>query len=44
MSFLTHFNSIVKGVIDIRDLIYFASFIGCWLFANVILIEMKKAD
>ena len=44
MSFLTHFNSIVKGVIDLRDVVYFVSFIGCWLMANVILIEMKKSD
>lgn len=44
MSFLTHFNAITKGVIDLRDIIYFVSFIGCWLFANIILVEMKKSD
>jgi len=44
LSFLTHFNSIMKGVIDFRDLIFFASFMGCWLFANVVIVEMKKAD
>lgn len=44
MSFLTHFSSIGKGVIDLRDLIFFVSFIGCWLFANVVLVEMKKSD
>ncbi len=44
MSFLTHFTSITKGVIDMRDLIYFISFIGCWLLANVILVELKKSD
>jgi ABC-2 type transport system permease protein len=43
-SFLSHFNAITKGVIDLRDLIYFASLIAFWLFANAILIEMKKAD
>lgn len=43
-SFLTHFNAITKGVIDLRDLIYFASLIAFWLFANAILIEIKKAD
>lgn len=43
-SFLSHFNAITQGVIDIRDFIYFASLIAFWLFANVILIEMKKAD
>ncbi len=44
LSFLTHFNSITKGVIDVRDVVYFASFMGCWLAANVIVIEMKKSD
>lgn len=43
-SFLTHFNAITRGVIDSRDVIYFGSLIAFWLFANVILIEMKKAD
>jgi len=44
LSFLTHFNAIIKGVIDLRDIIYFLSFIICWLMANVILVDMKKAD
>jgi ABC-2 type transport system permease protein len=43
MSFLTHFSSILKGVIDIRDLIYFLSLITFWLFANIIIIDLKKA-
>ena len=44
MSFLTHFNSITKGVIDLRDVVYFVSFIFCWLMANVIVVDMKKSD
>lgn len=43
-SFITHFNAIIKGVIDLRDLIFFLSLIGLWLFINVIVIELKKAD
>lgn len=43
-SFLTHFRNISKGVIDVRDLIYFITLIGFWLFANVLLVELKKAD
>jgi ABC-2 type transport system permease protein len=43
-SFLTHFESIKKGVIDIRDLIYFLALICFWLYANVVVIEAKKAD
>lgn len=41
-SFLSHFNSITKGVIDLRDVIFFVSLIAFWLFANAVLIEWKK--
>jgi ABC-2 type transport system permease protein len=44
LSFLTHFGSISKGVIDLRDLLYFGTLIAAWLAANVIVLEMKKAD
>lgn len=44
LSFLTHFTSISKGVIDLRDIIYFATLIGCWLYANAVVIELKKAS
>jgi len=44
LSFLTHYTSISKGVIDLRDIIYFATLIGCWLYANAVVIEMKKAS
>ena len=43
-SFLTHFDSIKKGVIDLRDLIYFAVLIIFWLYANVIVIDSRKAS
>jgi ABC-2 type transport system permease protein len=43
-SFLTHFTAITKGVIDLRDAVFFASVIGVFLMANVILVELKKAD
>jgi len=43
-SFLTHFTSIKKGVIDIRDIIYFAALISFWLYVNVVVIEAKKAS
>jgi ABC-2 type transport system permease protein len=44
ISFLTHFESLQKGVIDLRDIIYYAVLISFWLYANVVVIEMKKAD
>ena len=43
LSFLTHFSSISKGVIDIRDLVYFALLMGTFLYANVLVLQMKKA-
>ena len=43
-SFLTHFQAISKGVIDLRDLVYFLSLIVFWLFATAIVLEMKKAE
>lgn len=44
LSFLTHFSSITKGVIDLRDLLYYAIMIGGALAANVIVLDLKKAD
>jgi ABC-2 type transport system permease protein len=44
LSFLTHFGSIAKGVIDIRDLLYFATLIAVWLMATAIVLDLKKAD
>jgi ABC-2 type transport system permease protein len=44
LSFLKHFADISKGVIDLRDLVYFALMIGFWLFANVLILDIKKAD
>ena len=43
-SFLTHFTSIKKGVIDIRDVIYFSALICFWLYANVVVINARKAS
>lgn len=44
LSFLTHFETIAKGVIDLRDLIYFGALIAVWLYANAVVLDMKKAD
>jgi ABC-2 type transport system permease protein len=43
-SFLAHFASISKGVIDLRDLVYFGLVISLWLLATTIVLEMKKTD
>ncbi len=43
-SFLTHFQSISKGVLDLRDILYFFSLMAFWLFATTTVIDMKKAE
>jgi ABC-2 type transport system permease protein len=43
-SFLTHFNAIVRGVIDLRDAVFFLSVIAFFLYANAIIVDLKKAD
>lgn len=43
-SFLTNFDLITKGLIEGTSILYFTSIIICGLFANMIVIEIKKAD
>ena len=44
LSFLTRFEAISKGVIELRDLLYFVTLIAAWLGATAIVIDLKKAD
>ncbi|HUH92868.1 MAG TPA: ABC transporter permease subunit, partial [Casimicrobiaceae bacterium] len=44
LSFLTHFASISRGVIDLRDLVYFLLTIAFFLYASAVVIDLKKAD
>ncbi|OUS24951.1 ABC transporter permease [Gammaproteobacteria bacterium 45_16_T64] len=44
LSFLTHFNAIAKGVLDLRDVLFFLVIIVGWLLATAIVLDMKKAD
>jgi ABC-2 type transport system permease protein len=44
LSFFTHFEAISKGVIDLRDLVYFAALIAFWLSATALVLDMKKAE
>jgi ABC-2 type transport system permease protein len=43
-SFLSHFLSVMRGVIDLKDLLFFASIIAVFLYANTVIVELKKAD
>lgn len=44
LSFLTHFQAITRGVLDLRDVVFFLLCIGAWLLATVLVIDLKKAD
>ena len=37
-----HFDSIAKGVVDSRDVIYALTVTGLFLFLNVLMIERRK--
>lgn len=43
-SFLTNFDTISRGLLDFRSIIYFATLIVFSLFANAVIVETKKAD
>ncbi len=44
LSFLIHFAAITKGVVDLRDVLYFSSVIILFLFATGVIIDARKAD
>lgn len=43
LSVLPHFNQIVKGVIDARDVVYFLALMTAWLLATMVVVDSKKA-
>jgi ABC-2 type transport system permease protein len=43
-SFLTNFDTISRGIVDLRSVIFFATLIFFSLFANMVVLEDKKAD
>jgi ABC-2 type transport system permease protein len=44
ISVAERFQSFTRGIIALRDLIFFASFIGFWLFLNTVILEHRKTD
>jgi ABC-2 type transport system permease protein len=44
LSLLEHFDAISRGVLDIRDWLFYLLFIVCWLMATEIVVEQKKAQ
>ena len=41
-SFLEHFRQVSRGVVDLRDVVFFLSTIVFFLFANVVAVEFRK--
>jgi ABC-2 type transport system permease protein len=44
MSFLSHFDRVAKGVLELSGIVFYLSLITFALFANRIFVELKKAD
>ncbi len=42
-SFLTHFDALSRGVVDLRDVLFFGSVIAVFLFVNALILDWKKA-
>lgn len=43
IALIERFNGIVRGVVSLRDLVFFLSFTAFWLFVTVQVVELKKA-
>jgi len=43
-SFTTHFNALRRGLIDLRDVVYFLSVIAFMLFANVLVLDNNRSS
>jgi len=44
LSLTERFNGLTRGVIALRDVVFFASFMGFFLFLNAVVIDHRKAD
>lgn len=44
LAVIDRFQAFTRGVVSARDIVYFVTFIGFWLFLNTVLVEQRKAD
>jgi ABC-2 type transport system permease protein len=44
LAVIDRFTDFTRGVVSLRDLIYFATFIAFFLFLNTVLVDQRKAD
>ena len=40
---IDRFQDFTRGIVSLRDLIFFATFIGFWLFVNAVIVDLRKA-
>jgi ABC-2 type transport system permease protein len=43
LSMLRHYEGVARGVLDVRDLLYFILTIAAWLTAGVLVLDMKRS-
>jgi len=43
LSMVRHYEAIARGVLDVRDLLYFILTIAAWLSAGVLVLDMKRS-
>lgn len=44
LSFQTHFESMMRGVVEFKDLSYFVILIAAWVYACTLILEERKAN
>ncbi len=44
MSFLTHYETLTRGVVEARGVVFFLTVIGSFLFAGAAVVELRKAS
>ena len=43
LSFLTRFDAIARGVLDLRDITYFFAMMALWLYLTQVMLQRNKA-
>ncbi len=44
LSFQNHFDSMMRGVLELKDILYFAILIAAWIYACMMILEERKAS
>jgi len=44
LSFQTHFESVMRGVVEFKDIAYFGILIVAWVYACTLILEERKAN